>query len=210
MPLPSSLTYNELNGEEIKQVLIERFRTILNDVPYLQRHLTLPRIKMSLSVTLDRYAETNSPEQSVITDRLTIINSDPSDLDTDQLSLALAESTTLSSTVNSAPVRGGQPAGQIREEHGIVDPGPVRGDRAIGGQFFHQDYVPVPAEQPRKILEGTVNEETPGVIIDRKGAGQAYAGMHTRDGSTSVVMDQGRAGLREGNFNRSELFRRKS
>ena len=37
MQLPAMLTFNELNGEEIKEVLHNRFDQIMNGVPYFQR-----------------------------------------------------------------------------------------------------------------------------------------------------------------------------
>ena len=62
MQLPSSLVYNDLNGEEIKSVLKQRFAQVLDEVPFLRHHLTLPRVSMHLTVHLDQWADQQSVE----------------------------------------------------------------------------------------------------------------------------------------------------
>lgn len=143
MPLPSRLTFNELNGEEGKAVLTKRFADLLNTVPYLQRHITLPRVKMSLEVHLDLYADQQYSERHDISDELTI--------DT-ELAVAtpppLFKSFDLRSVVDASPT--GKPPDQVRDEHGIPIARPVRG--------------PI-ATEDRTFLEPV--ETAPGFVIDR-------------------------------------------
>ena len=51
--LPSTQTYNDLNGEEARDILLDWCRQLLSSQPQLQRHLTLPMARMRLSLHLD-------------------------------------------------------------------------------------------------------------------------------------------------------------
>lgn len=108
MPLPNKLVYNDLSGDEIKHILMERFAALLGNVPYLQAHITLPRLKMSLSVDLDCYADQNEPERKTITDTLEITS----------------ETFHLKAEVDASSK--GKPPDQVREEHGLGVPTPKR------------------------------------------------------------------------------------
>src|SRR5574340_1196764 len=108
MPLPTGATFNELDGEEAKHVLVERFRARLDEVPYLQRHITLPRLKMTVSVTLELYADQPTPERHHIDDQYNLI--------------------VLNDEVNASPSPGGKPPDQVRDEHDLPVHTPVRVD----------------------------------------------------------------------------------
>src|SRR5204862_2877876 len=113
MQLPSSMVYNDLNGEEIKQVLKQRLASILDRVPFLQRHLTLPRVSMSLRVQLDQWADQPNPER-----------------------LEIADSFVIENKISTAPTPDGHPPDQVRDEHGLPIPTPHRGDKKIGAHPF--------------------------------------------------------------------------
>lgn len=92
MPLPSGATFNELDGEEVKAILIARFRDKLDSIPYLQRHLTLPRVEMITLIQLKLWADQPTPEVHEISD---------------------------SYTINVSPTPGGHPPDQVRDDHGL-------------------------------------------------------------------------------------------
>lgn len=115
MPLPTGQTFNELDGEECKAVLISRFAALLDTVPYLQKHITIPRVKMSLLVQLSMYNDQPKPEVKEIADDFNVI--------------------TLQDTVNASPTPGGRPPDQVRDEHGIGIPTPAR----VPNLPFHAD-----------------------------------------------------------------------
>ena len=113
MQLPSSLVYNDLNGEEIKSVLKQRFAQVLDEVPFLRHHLTLPRVSMHLTVHLDQWADQQTPER-----------------------LEIVDSVTLENHLSAAPTPDGHPPDQVRDEHGLAIPAPHRGDKKIGAHPF--------------------------------------------------------------------------
>lgn len=179
MNRPSALVFNELNGQECKDILRQRFEQLLNDVPFLQRHLTLPRVRMSLLVTLDLYADQPTPETCEISDTVT-----------------------LSSEVCSAPTPGGRPPDQVRDEHNLPVPTPGRGPRDIGGHVVTADYLGDPPPRYAEhaaVLENRVVQDTAGLEIDRTGTGGiTSAGIAKMQNATVANMDQGPAGLRSG------------
>ena len=143
MPLPSQLVFNELSGEEAKHVLQERFRQLLDQLPYLQRHITLPRVRMRLSVTFDFFADEPTPERKQITDDLDIRTSLPSPDEYMEVEIDDVVSTARSD---------GKPPDQVRDEHGLSIPTPTRGPIAVEDR-----------------LTGNVIEEVSGMRIDRTG-----------------------------------------
>ena len=120
MSLPTGATFNELDGEEAKAVLLQRFKAKLDEVPYLQRHITLPRVKMSLLVQLSLYNDQPTPEVHEIADEFNLI--------------------VLSDTVNVSPTPGGHPPDRVRDDHGIQIPTQIKVDKlpyhadVLGGQ----------------------------------------------------------------------------
>lgn len=188
MPLPSTLTFNELNGEEVRAVLENRFEQIMQQVPYFQRHLTLPRVKMTLSVKLEIWADQPQPETIKLGDALTVVYETQDEPDT-------LEAESVDST---APVPGGHPPDQIREMHGLPISQPGPGPREIGGQFVTQDNYPPNAPNQ---LDGREVEGLPGLKISRTGSGM-IDGMASSSHATIAKIDQGPAGLRMGQMNR--------
>lgn len=183
MPLPAMVTYNELNGEEVKHVLENRFQDILKEIPYFQKHITLPRVKMTLSVRLDVWADQPSPEMINIGNSLTVlIERDP----------VLADTITAESIDSTAPGNG-YPPDEVREMHGLPISQPARGPRDIGAQVVISDQYPS--------LEGREVEGLPGLKISRTGSG-VIDGMPTSANATVAKIDQGPAGLRMNQMNR--------
>jgi hypothetical protein len=190
MPLPSRLTFNELNGDEAKQILIQRYTDLLNHVPWLQRHLTLPRVRMSLDLRLEMYADQPTPEVHHISNDLVIDTDQPIDV-AEEVNLHLTDA------VNAAPTPGGRPPDRLREEHQIHIPKPVMGDRSIGGHVVLVDSTP-PAQPPPppKKLDGEVVEEIEGLSVDR---------TCSEFNATVVKQDFGPAGLNRGGQREQQL-----
>jgi hypothetical protein len=178
MPLPRQLVYNDLTGEEVRHILLERVGQCLQQVPYLQRHLTLPRVKMTLQIHLDLYADQKAAERHTIEDSVEISSS---------TSLPAAEpifSATIEDSVNAAPGPGGKPPDQVRDEHGLGIPTPARGTLNVTSL---EDRV-----------EGRRMQMANGSVVDRTGQSEL------RPNATVVTQDFGKAGLAEGQFNRGD------
>lgn len=185
MPLPSTLTFNELDGSEVAHVLQERFSQVLARVPYLQRHLTLPRVRMSLQVTLEIWADQPNPELQTISDRVDVVTEMAAQANPQEVFEA-------ESIISAAP--GGDPPDKVREDHGLAISQPAPGPRNIGAHF-------VTVDQPAESLEGREVEHLPGLRISRTGSG-SIGGMPTSAHATVAKIDQGPAGLRSGRMDR--------
>ena len=181
MPLPAMLTFNELNGEEVREILENRCHQVFERIPQFQRHITLPRVRITLNVKLEIYADQPNPETMNIGDKLTVVIDQPPEVFHAQ------------SVDAAAPIPGGHPPDQIRELHGLVMTQPARGPREVGGQVAVSD-------QPIQ-LEGNEVEGLPGLRISRTGNGM-IDGMPTSENATVAKIDQGPAGLRLGQMNR--------
>lgn len=70
-PLSLESVFNELTGEECREILITRFSDILSRVPEFSRTLTLPRVKMNLTVRLE--VEGRTPPAFHINDEVTLL-----------------------------------------------------------------------------------------------------------------------------------------
>jgi len=182
MALPTTLTFNELSGEEVAHVLENRFQQIVRNVPYFQPHLTLPRVRMTLRVELQIWADQPSPETVTIGDMCDVVLDTPAIMDT-----IVAESVDI-----AAPVPGGHPPDKIREMHNLPVSRPARGPREIGAQIVTSDT---------HSLEGREIEDLPGLKVSRTGDGM-IDGMPTSSNATIAKIDQGPAGLRRGQNNR--------
>ena len=181
------MTFNELDGTEVAGVLRNRFDQFLAGVPYFQRHLTLPRVRISFQVKLEVYADQPQPEVIPLGDKFeVVVESEPGPSDV----------ITAESLDSSAPIAGGHPPDQIREMHGLPLVQPARGPRETGGQVTISDQ-PVP-------LEGREVEGMPGLKISRTGSGM-IDGMPTSENATVIKMDPGPAGLRSGQMNRERM-----
>jgi hypothetical protein len=173
----------------VAHVLEERFRQVLKNVPYLQHHLTLPRVRMTLSVKLEVWADQPAPEVQNINDRLEVITDQPAR--EEPLETFQAES-----VASAAPGPGGHPPDQIRDQHGLPILVATQGPRAVGGHIATSDQVP-----ERLPLEGREVEDLPGLKISRTGTG-VIDGMPTSTNATIAKIDQGPAGLRTGRMDR--------
>ena len=169
MALPKTLVYNDLTGEEVKHVLTERFISLLNDVPYLQRHITLPRVRMTLEVHLDCWAEQKHPERKTISDALEV-RSERAVVEID----TIAEAIDTSAVIDASPK--GEPPDKIRETYGLGVPTPIR------GQIATEDFV-----------EGRRIRMDNGAIVDRTGQVE-----DARPNATVVTQDFGPARERTG------------
>lgn len=181
------LTFNELTGEEARQVLENRFQQIMSQVPYFQRHITLPRVRITLNVKLEIWADQPQPETVNLSHALTVVyegQPEPSQV---------IEAETVDS---SAPVRGGHPPDQIRDMHGLAIPQPGPGPRNVGGHIAISDSY-----NQLDGLEGREVQGLPGLRISRTGSG-VIDGMVGPQGATIAKIDQGPAGLRQGQMNR--------
>ena len=186
MPLPAMLTFNELNGEEARTVLENRFEQVMRQVPYFQRHLTLPRVKMTLSVKLEIWADQPQPETVTLGNTLTVVYQPEDEPDTFEFE----------ASDSTAPIPGGYPPDQVREMHGLPISQPGPGPRDIGAHVATQDNYPV-----ADVLSGREVQGLPGLKISRTGSG-VIDGMPTSANATVAKIDQGPAGLRKGEMNR--------
>ena len=164
----------------MREILENRCQQIFQNVPYFQRHLTLPRVKMTLNVKLEIWADQPHPEQINIGDSLTVVLDQP----------VLEEVIHAESVDAAAPIPGGHPPDQIREMHGLPVSQPTRGAREVGGQI-------VIADQPSAV---SGPPQLPGLKIQSGGAGQEADPISSY--ATFVTIDQGPAGLQHGMMNR--------
>jgi len=183
MPLPAMVTYNELDGSEVAHVLSNRFNDFIQEMPYFQRHLTLPRVRITLQIKLEIWADQPAPEAISLSDRFDVV------VERDRPT----EIITAESVDSSAPIEGGYPPDRIRAMHGLPIARPERGPRDAGGQVAISDR-PIS-------LDGREVEDLPGLKISRTGNGQ-IDGMPTSTNATVAKIDQGPAGLRAGQMNR--------
>lgn len=168
MPLSSEQVYNDLNGSDCKEILLTRFADLLNSVQELSHNITLPRVRMSLSINLEVFGRT--PSEFTITDSLTIRAQNV------QYTPELQITKELEAVINSDVRNGGQAPDQIREEHGVPimvptkgsfgveDVPTVREDRIKYASFVTQDYGP---------MRGRTGQEAPlfGEVISQKNTG---------------------------------------
>ena len=187
MPQPSVLTYNELDGEEIRRILENRFQQTMDGIPYLQRHITLPRMRMTLNIKIEIWADQPQPETIRLGDSVTV----------EYVPIDKPDVTFEAESVDStAPIPGGMPPDALREAHGlpIVQPGP--GERAIGAHMQIVDNVAVDAR---------IAEAMPGLKISRTGSGEIDGEVVGPRGATVAKIDPGPAGLRRGEMDRSNF-----
>lgn len=122
MPLPREQVFNELNGEEIKLILCQRLRSRLDEVPYLARHLTMPRVRVTFTVKLEVYADQPTPEVHRIEDQLTLTTGS----DEPVAPFVIQE---IRDVVDASPgleSQGHKPPDQIRYEAGLPIAVPVK------------------------------------------------------------------------------------
>jgi hypothetical protein len=154
--LPSQLTYNDLNGAEATEVLVDWFRQLLKSHPVMQPHLTLPmaRFTLDIAVGVDMYIGGSVPVESP-PEHMDIAGSVSMDNKVAGSQLTqLREILTpgrqiehteqrFSTIVNAAPIPGGQPPDEVRHAHDLPVPRPAYGPRDTGSHMFLADVVDV-------------------------------------------------------------------
>ena len=185
MPMPSMVTYNDLDGVEIAAVLRDHYNDFLATVPYFQKHLTMPRVRITTQIKLEVWADQPVPDVIPLGDRFEVVIERTEEPE-------VIEATTSETT---APVPGGHPPDEIRDLHNLPISTPMRGRKEIGGQL-------VIADQP--MLDGREVELQPGIKISRTGSGM-LDGYGTSANATVIKMDPGPAGLRSGQMNRTPM-----
>ena len=153
--LPSQLTYNDLNGSEAVEILTDWFRQLLLTQPLMQPHLTLPMAKLSLDILvgIDMFVGgtvpvASPPDRLEIKGEVKLFNSLSGSPDGDSLLRATGRDSVLehreerlSTIVNAAPLPGGVPPDQVREQHGLPVPRPGYGPRDTGSHLFLSDVA---------------------------------------------------------------------
>lgn len=161
--LPTSLPYNDLNGREATEILVDWFRQLLRGHYLLQPHLTLPMAVFDLQVHIgvDMYVggtvPVASPPDHIDINGSTRITNDVPDAGRDafqgdrEVGLKHTEDE-FRATVNAAPIPGGLPPDQVREQHGLQVPRPGYGSRDTGSHLFLADVPdPLAGELQREV-----------------------------------------------------------
>jgi hypothetical protein len=176
MPLTSEQIYNELSGEDVKEILMVRFADLLNRQPEFQRHLTLPRVKMSLNIQLEVHGR--NPPEFAITDEFTVRMKDEGGA----VPLPDLE---LSAQINAnTDDPTGQAPDQIREEHGLPVMEPRRGPMGT------IEDVPVVREERIKYAFNVT---------------QDYGPMRSRQGNEGPIVGAEVIGSKNGGGGRAEV-----
>lgn len=173
------MTYNDLNGAEAKEILMDWFKQLLDSRPELQRHLTLPNADITLNVNIgvDMYIGGTVPVESApdhldMNGSVVLVNT-RRDATVDGGSGVTAErrgaqpasqhkQIDLSTRVNAAPIPGGSPPDQIREQHDLPISRPAYGPRETGSHLFLAD---IPDDSETGGREGIV---APGYVFARE------------------------------------------
>lgn len=168
--LPASLTYNDLNGSEAVDILCDWFRQLLKSHHLMQPHLTLPMAVLDLQVRvgIDMYVGgsipvSSPPEHLDISGAVKLNNEVPADI------------REFRATVNAAPIPGGLPPDQIREQHGLAVPRPGYGSRETGSHLFLADLpdlrdLPDPtADIKSEVAKLAAQPNTPDATGGRRG-----------------------------------------
>ena len=170
--LPSQLTYNDLNGAEAIDILTDWFRQLLASQPVLQPHLTLPMAKITLDigVAVDMYVGgtvpvSSPPERLDIAGSVTLDNSvGGGGAVRESRAVSTRTEANLGTVINAAPIPGGQPPDQIREQHDLPISRPSYGPRETGSHLFLADVV---AETDRRKTEALAESGgREGVVAD--------------------------------------------
>ena len=186
MPMPSMVTYNDLDGTEIAAVLRDHYNDFLATVPYFKKHLTMPRVRITTQIKLEVWADQPTPDVIPLGDKFEVI------VERTHEPAEVIEAETSEST---APIPGGHPPDEIRDMHNLPISTPMRGRKEVGGNL-------VIADQP--MLDGREVELSPGIKISRTGSGM-LDGYGTSANATVIKMDPGPAGLRSGRMNRTQM-----
>ena len=196
MPLPREAVYNELNGEEVRQILRRRVDDLLSTVPYLQRHLTLPRVRMTVTIDLVVRADQQGGERHRIADDFTVRTEDTSAAD-EPSDVRLSGH----DAVDAAPGPAGRPPGQIRDEFGLPDAVPTRGPVATHDEMVHGNDIPMPPDaaygrlptEQEKLTAYREKEERMRALAEPPAPPVTLPGVMVERGrrQTHVTMDRG-------------------
>lgn len=169
-PLSRDLIYNDLNGEECRAILLQRITTLLAICPMFVRHLTLPRVKMTVNITLEVFE--CEPPIRTLTDEVVVrspgqLGEGVDDMTGLPLKPHVYDGKEVIDTFNNAP-------DQIREEHGLPIATPTR--HPLTKQHVDvmvasgQPAPPLPAPGPPRVPYNVpVEEGQVRVTLDRGG-----------------------------------------
>lgn len=174
--MPASLPYNDLNGREATEILVDWFRQLLRGHYLLQPHLTLPMAVFDLQVHIgvDMYVggtvPVASPPDHIDINGSTRITNEIPDAARGtfqgdrEVGLKHTEHD-FAATVNAAPVPGGLPPDQVREQHGLAVPRPGYGSRDTGSHLFLADIPNVDADvqaEAKRVFTATPAQDSTG------------------------------------------------
>jgi hypothetical protein len=187
MRLPRTQKFDQLNGQEVKEILIDRLERVLEQSPHLQRHLTLPnvRIEMLLQVSLTMYADQQGATPVVMEDEF-VVDASPGPADS-----------------------GHKPPDRVRHEAGLPIPVAVRTDAGIIVDDPGQARDRQAERQEARLVEPELVEEDEdededepepesgfNVVRDTSGKGgiDPASGVGIQRHSTTIIQDRGGPG----------------
>jgi hypothetical protein len=196
MRLPSNTTqtYNDLNGAEATEIVVDWVRQLLSRQPLLQPHLTLPNAKISidLGIKVEMFAGgavpfSSAPDALQFSGGLTVLHESSGESDS---SRCLSGESILSAVINASPTPGGRPPDEIRAAHGlpVMQPG-----YASSTQPFLSDipHIPEPAARQGIVADGYVFAPCPASAEGEQ--------QHIPIGSGAIDIDlSGRGEMRSG------------
>lgn len=180
MALASMLTYNDLNGEEVRHVIENRVQQFFNEVTYFQRHMTMPRVRITTQVRMEVWADQPSPDVIPLNDRFDVVverSQEPME-------------TISAEAVDSTSPNDGNPPDEVREMHGLPISTPTRGARSIGAHIGVADSFSEPT--PPML---------PGLTVTRTGDRADSIARY----ATVAIIDAGPAGLAHGEMRRESF-----
>ena len=210
--LPASLTYNDLNGREATEILVDWFRQLLKGHYLMQPHLTLPMAVLDLQVKVgvDMYVGgtvpvASPPDHIDITGGVKLTNEIPfgggvTASNDREVVVASHTEHDFAATVNAAPVPGGLPPDQIREQHGLPVPRPGYGSRDTGSHLFLADIPDVDADVQAEAKRVFTAQPQPDSTGGRRGdvaEGYVFSSEPvTHAGHQTIPVDNGRIEVR--------------
>ena len=210
--LPASLTYNDLNGREATEILVDWFRQLLKGHYLMQPHLTLPMAVLDLQVKVgvDMYVGgtvpvASPPDHIDITGGVKLTNEIPfgggvTASNDREVVVASHTEHDFAATVNAAPVPGGLPPDQIREQHGLPVPRPGYGSRDTGSHLFLADIPNVDADIEAEAKRVFTAQPQPDSTGGRRGdvaEGYVFSSEPvTHAGHQTIPVDNGRIEVR--------------
>lgn len=164
MPLSKEAVYNDLNGQEAREILSQRFEQRLNEIPWLQRHLTLPRVRMKLSVVFELYADQPTPESHAISDDFTIRIDSSDAADTTSLHSLEPHLFETEDLIDASPETG-EPPEKLREDHHLPTTTPKKNPVTKQTEDVPDDVQLIPGVSIHRCRSGQANPSTGATII---------------------------------------------